>query len=230
MCKNSDYWTKRKDHIYLLVVRTIVEQLGKKAQSVIDVGSNGCPYLEWFDWVDDRTSIDIRNPYSSATVDSVKADFLDWEPDKKYDMSLCLQVLEHVDDAFLFAQKLLDLSELAVVSVPYKWPAGRTTGHIHDPVDENKMRQWFGREPNFSYIAAEVVSPVSRLICVYERDETIKYRSLRERSRNLSRPRALNYQALEGRGRAAEDRLAVARRRIRKGVSVNGLRRLFGSG
>jgi len=227
MRDTSDYWSARKNHIYLLAVRTIVEQLGQKAQSLVDVGSNGCPYLDWFEWIHNRTSIDIDNPYTRPSVHAVKADFMKWEPDKKYDMSLCLQVLEHVEEPHSFAQKLLNLSDVAVISVPYNWPAGRTKGHIHDPVDEKKMYDWFGREPNFSYIATEVVSPVSRLVCVYERDINFSYRSLGERSQKLSRSRNAEDVGPRKRRRAETNKLGVFHRKARKVVSINGIRRIF---
>ena len=29
--------------------------------------------------------------------------------------------------------------------------------HVHDPVDQQKLRDWFGREPNYEYLCKEVV-------------------------------------------------------------------------
>jgi hypothetical protein len=146
----------------------LTERLGADRKSLIDVGSAGCPYLDWFEFIPERTSLDLRKPYQAEGVVSIKGDFLAWEPPGRYDLVTCLQVLEHVPDAAGFAQKLLSIGDVVIVSVPYKWPAGRSKHHVHDPVDEAKMQSWFGRAPNFSYVCREVHAPILRLIQVYE--------------------------------------------------------------
>ena len=166
---SNQYWEERKDILYYQVARVLVERIGKKARSIIDVGSAGCPYVDWFDFIPHRASVDLKRPYEAPGVHSFTGDFLAWEPDRHYDIVTCMQVLEHVPPAREFAQKLLSIGNVVVVSVPYKWPKGKTKSHVHDPVDEAKMLDWFGREPNFSYICTEVLAPVDRLIQVYER-------------------------------------------------------------
>lgn len=164
----ADYWEKRKDTLYYQVVRVLVARLSKRASSMLDVGSAGCPYLDWYTDVKHRTSIDIKRPYEAPGIKSVRDDFLKWKIRKRYDVVTCLQVVEHVQDPTSFATKLLAAGRIVVVSVPYKWPEGQTASHLHDPVDETKMNLWFGRPPNFSYICTEVVAPVQRLIQVYD--------------------------------------------------------------
>jgi hypothetical protein len=185
--RTSAYWEGRKNHLYYQVVRVLAEELSAGARSVIDVGSNNCPYLDWLAHLPVRTSIDLRRPYVAPGVRAIQADFLAWNPDQEYDIALCLQVIEHVPDAQAFAQKLLTLAPVVIVSVPYKWPPGKTKGHVHDPVDEAKMMGWFGTRPSYEYICREVLSSVSRLIQVYERDGS-RWDSLRsrERKRNLA--------------------------------------------
>lgn len=164
----ESYWAARKNILYYDVVRILVTELAKGARSLVDVGTAGAPYLEWFSFIDDRLSIDLRHPYEGPGVRAVTSDFLAWQPDKYYDVVTCLQTLEHVPDAEGFAQKLLRLGEIVVISVPYKWPKGKTKSHVHDPVDEEKLFSWFGREPNYQYICREVIAPVERIIQVYE--------------------------------------------------------------
>src|SRR6266542_1900821 len=65
------------------------------------------PYLEWFDWIPRKVSIDIHKPYRSPTVEGITADFLTFKPKQRFDICLCLQVVEHIPDARAFAQKLL---------------------------------------------------------------------------------------------------------------------------
>lgn len=181
----ADYWEKRKDTLYYQVFRVLTQGLSIKANSMIDIGSGGCPYLDWFPNVPNRASLDIERPYTAPDIESITADFLNWQPSGTYDLVTCLQVLEHISDAGAFAQKLLSIGSIVVVSVPYKWRAGKTEGHVHDPVDEEKMKQWFQREPNFSYICREVAADKRRLIHVYERND-VRWRSLGDRRKKIA--------------------------------------------
>lgn len=166
---SPDYWSKRADLVYLQQVRLLATRIAADASSVIDVGSNGCPHLDWFTSAVSRVSIDLEIPYRAGGVRSIVGDFLTFTPDEHFDLCLCLQVLEHVPDAEPFARKLLKTARHVIVSVPFKWPAGSCEWHIHDPVDEAKMRMWFGREPDQSIIAQEArrTRKSRRLICYY---------------------------------------------------------------
>jgi len=135
---------------------------------MLDVGSNNCPYLDWFPHVPERVSVDLFHPYEAPGVTSIRSDFLTWNPGQKFDVVTCLQVLEHIPDAGAFARKLLEVSNVLVVTVPYKWPRGGVKSHVHDPVGEEKMLDWFGRRPNFTYRCREVTANVVRLIHVYD--------------------------------------------------------------
>ena len=165
----NEYWDRRKDILYYQIVRVLASKIGVDANSILDVGSSGCPYLDWFDWIPNKTSLDINTPYQSNDVTSYQTDFLTWDKDQHYDVVLCLQVLEHIEDAKAFAQKLLSVGEVLIVSVPYKWPANKSDEHIHDPVDREKMKSWFGRDPNYEYICTEILAPIDRLIQVYDK-------------------------------------------------------------
>lgn len=104
-----------------------------------------------------------------------------WQPDHAYDICTCLQVLEHIDRADLFARKLLDTAKVLIVSVPYQWKYKAGNSHIHDPIDEAKMRRWFGREPHFSIVIQEVTTGARRMINVYEQSSLESWTSLRRR-------------------------------------------------
>lgn len=182
----NEYWESRKNSVYYQVARILTEQLGVGRRSLIDVGSAGCPYLDWFQSIPERTSLDLNEPYRAEGTVAIKADFLAWEPDRRYDLVTCMQVLEHVPDATGFARKLLSTGDVVIVSVPYKWRAGQCKDHVHDPVDELKMRTWFGRDPNFSYLCREVHAPVERLIQVYESGVS-KWRGTNARAKLLAK-------------------------------------------
>jgi len=183
--KAKEYWEGRKNLVYYQIVRIIVSGLSRDAKNMLDVGSGNCPYLEWFPEVPERFSLDMRSPYESSFVKPIKADFLDWPNERRFDLVSCLQVLEHVPDAETFAKRLLDVSDVLVVSVPYKWPFGKTKSHVHDPVDEAKLLDWFGREPNYEYLCQEVTADVKRLVQVYDKVPG-KWTSLNHRDRLLA--------------------------------------------
>jgi hypothetical protein len=163
----DDYWRSREHKVYLREVRALVGAVGKDAKSILDVGSNGCRYLDWFDWIPRRVSLDLSNPYRSETVASIRADFLTHSFEERFDVCLCLQVLEHVQDATAFARKLLTIASHVIVSVPYRWSIEKCAEHVHDPVDETKVTAWFGREPSRWLLTEERKGKGRRLICYF---------------------------------------------------------------
>jgi hypothetical protein len=84
-----------------------------------------------------------------------------------------------VADAEAFAHHLLRLCEVVIISVPYRWPEDASSYHVHDPVDEEKLKTWFHREPNFTYRIAELHGQ-ERLICVYDVQSHDQWRSVPE--------------------------------------------------
>jgi SAM-dependent methyltransferase len=166
---DENYWEARKTSIYLFVAQAICQKYGSEPKTVIDIGSNQTPTLEWHRTTATRlVSLDLRQPYVADGVESIRGNFLDYHDDTYFDLVTCFQVLEHVRAADTFAKKLLTAGKVVVVSVPYRWK-GVVRGHVHDPVDEEKMLLWFGRKPSFAYIAREL-NNVKRLIQVYISD------------------------------------------------------------
>jgi hypothetical protein len=169
----SGYWHDRERLLYVQVAKEICRRIASNANSIVDVGSNATPMLEWFPDVPLRVSVDMKRPYEAEGIEPVRGDFLEWNPGRTFDVGISLQVLEHVPDAKAFARHLLELCEVSIISVPYRWPEGSSTDrtHVHDPVDEAKLETWFGREPNYSYKIKELGTGdrAYRLICVYDR-------------------------------------------------------------
>lgn len=174
------YWDRRKDFLYYQVVRILALGLAEGAESVLDVGSHGSPYLDWFEDVPVRTSLDLEEPYRGEGVTSVVGDFLAWQPDRRYDLVLCLQVLEHVTDARSFARKLLESGRVVVISVPYRWRPGKSKNHVQDPVTMKKIVGWFGRRPNHAHLVVEPAMGTERIVCVFE-EHTRPWTSLYDR-------------------------------------------------
>jgi len=164
------YWEKRKDSIYLYAAQAICRKYCPKPLSVIDVGSNRTPTLEWHRASAIRlVSVDLRRPYEAAGVESITSDFFAYDPGVPFDLVTCFQVLEHIPDPAPFARKLLEVGRSCIVSVPFKWEKGKCKYHIHDPVDAEQMLNWFGRKPKYQYIATELAKGPKgrRLIQVY---------------------------------------------------------------
>ena len=166
------YWESRRRSRYMREVRRLVDEVSSDVRSILDVGSNGCGTIDWWPTVPRRTSLDINTPYIADGVESIKADFLEYEFRETFDIVLCLQVLEHIPDARAFAQKLLGVSNRhLIVSVPYRWEEGRCKHHVHDPVDESKLLHWFGRQPSRARIVREGFANMTgsaRLVCRYD--------------------------------------------------------------
>jgi hypothetical protein len=160
------YWDSRKHARYVVYVQKLVRVLEADAKSAIDVGARDTPIIEDFDWIEDRSTLDYSNPYSSHRVKGISADFFKFDPPQHYDLALCLQVLEHVHDAAGFAQKLFQIADRVMITVPYKWRAGANKWHVQDPVDFDKLHSWTGRDPLISAIIQERTGP-RRMLAYY---------------------------------------------------------------
>ncbi len=165
----EDYWRKRANMRYYKYFDRIMRGVARDARSMIDVGTGIVPYLEWFDWIPDRVSVDVNPPYRSETVRGIQGDIFEIEFPQKFDICTCLQVLEHIPDPAPFARRLTELSDLVVVTVPYLWPVGKTKGHVNDPIDMATFESWFGRAPNWRHVVHEPWRRNSRrLLAIYD--------------------------------------------------------------
>ena len=162
------YWNSRKNSLYYSAVYQFVSVVGEGATSILDVGSADSDFINWFQWIPDRTQLNLG--FKSETppgIKRIKADFFEWYPESRYDVVLCMQVLEHIEDIGTFCEKLKATARRLVVSVPYKWRESGTPGHVHDPVDEQKLKSWMGVSPNYDLIVREPFGP-SRYIAFYD--------------------------------------------------------------
>lgn len=162
------YWNRRKNYVYLHVSRRLIEILAHSATAVADIGSNRSPILEYFGAKQTKYSVDITNPYRATDVVSVKEDFYEWQPPEPLQVGTCLQVIEHVSEPQRFCRRMLEVFEISIISVPYLEPSGVNPGHINNDIDLSTVTSWFGKKPNFHYIAKEL-SGDERLICVFDR-------------------------------------------------------------
>jgi hypothetical protein len=164
-------------------------QYGANAESVIEVGCASDPFIKYLDWVDKRTCVapyfvDYANNKMESNITKVEritADFMKYElPDnKKYDLLLCNQVLEHVPQPSLFMKKLISSAKTSIISVPFNWgDCGKGCNHLTDKITYEKILKWSApHKPIHSGIVTEKVNYEfnRRIILVYtESDEIVE--------------------------------------------------------
>ncbi|MGB0415827.1 MAG: class I SAM-dependent methyltransferase [Coraliomargarita sp.] len=158
---NTNYVESRESYRYyrksLSLISKIETQYG--CTSIIDVGGwNG--FFVARTQMRDATCLDnsAHPPADDAHhVKMIQSDFLEFIPEKSYDICCCMQVLEHIPEpeVHAFAKKLFDVGKHVVISVPFKWPEGGCEHHCQDPVDHAKLASWTGRKPDWSRVVSE---------------------------------------------------------------------------
>jgi SAM-dependent methyltransferase len=158
------YWEQRSHFAYYREVVELARRYVPVGYAALDVGARDTHTLLSLDWFSRRVALDLQPGPTLPGIERVVADFLVWEPAIPFDLVLCLQVLEHLDDPAAFIRKLLDTGHLLIVSVPYRWAKGPPPGHVQDPVDEEKLLGWAERRPLETKI---VMDERERLIAVF---------------------------------------------------------------
>jgi SAM-dependent methyltransferase len=158
------YWDSRQHYRYYAEAERLARLHVPAGGSVLDVGAHEVELLRRLSWFDERMALDTRYVAPGSGVKTVRADFRDYEPDRTFDLVLCLQVLEHLPEPRAFARKLLATGRTVILSVPYRWPREQHEPHLQDPVDEAKLREWTGTDP----IETSIVDDgKERLVAVY---------------------------------------------------------------
>lgn len=157
------YYESRKEFNYYKKIIEVLE--GLEYESILDVGASRSPILENLGPNVEKVLLDINTIPSLDGIRNIQDNFFTWTPDKHYDIVLCLQVLEHLEDPTTFAQKLFTVArKTVIISVPYRWQKGTCKWHIQDPVTLEKFHKWTGRPPSQQFIVTDCLP---RLICVY---------------------------------------------------------------
>jgi hypothetical protein len=164
LCLRQGYWDSRKDFNYYRAVIELSRKHVPAGTQVIDVGALDTGVLTQLDWFQHRVALDVAYMPPRRRIRRVRMDFMEYRPPVTFDLVLCLQTLEHLNDPRPFARKLLETGKTVIISVPYKWPAGTYAGHKQDPVDEAKLKSWTGQDPIETVIAR---NGRKRLIAVF---------------------------------------------------------------
>jgi hypothetical protein len=157
------YWISRANLEYYAVVRAMLESLGPLG-SIADIGCEDTPVACWGVF-GQRWAVDMCERQPLPGVRRIVGTWPDCETLlPTCDVVTCLQVLEHVAEPAPFVAALFAAARRAVIiSVPWEWPAGQCKSHVHDPVDDAKLREWTHRRP----AVKAIVGTPARAVCLY---------------------------------------------------------------
>jgi SAM-dependent methyltransferase len=162
-------------------------QFGSKAKSIIEVGCGYDPFLKYMTWIPEKLCVAPyfadyvkgKENHIGADIEQVTADFMDFKlpNDRAFDLLICSQVIEHVENPKDFMQKLIRSARISIISVPYQWKTcvGKC-GHKSHEISYNKTLEWsYPYVPIVSTIVKEKSDRSStnnrRIVLVFERDD-----------------------------------------------------------
>ena len=150
---NSRYYK----HVFNLLLEHGMSASDGVPQSVVDIGSGAPPFLEHISFLPDRTILaPFFRMYDSSAYNSteeqmyvappgiyqITTDFLDWAPARHWGIALCMQTLEHVPSPGAFLAKLRQISDITIISVPYRWQDYKKVEHLHHNISEETVHAW----------------------------------------------------------------------------------------
>ncbi len=156
--KRSKYWNLRRNNILYSLFLKLVREEAPDALTVLDVGAYESPYISLFDWIPTKVATDIQahaNVWSDMDgIAFVQGDFMKLNFATVFDVVICNQVVEHIDDDNVkqFVAKMQSIAKVLLVTTTYEMPSGDIHGHVQDPISENEFRSWF----ETSQVAGEI--------------------------------------------------------------------------
>lgn len=160
------HWNTRSALNYYRTVRQWLDDLGP-LDSLIDVGCLDTPVATW-GTARHRYALDRWRVPQLPGVVGIRADWLAWQPPHRFELAICLQVIEHIahEQVGPFVDKLFAAADLQIISVPWQWPVGACEYHVHDPIDEAKFLQLCGgRRPRRKQIIRD--GTCERLVALF---------------------------------------------------------------
>jgi SAM-dependent methyltransferase len=157
------YWGKRKNYEYYKKVIEICSEISKnnKDYSIIDFGCKDTEVIFDLNY-SKKFLLDIENQYSELQknqivqkgISFITKSIHDINYVNEFDVCLCLQTIEHLDNP----RKAFDLiykasKKYIVISLPYKWK--KSSWDNHTGIDEEIIKNWIGIDPNESYIVED---------------------------------------------------------------------------
>lgn len=157
------YWEKRKnDRVYLMTV-LFAHYFCRSKRTIADVGCHSSPLVLLVPGFKQRFAID-PNPRTAPLWQGVDgARFLNCALDEldiraligaeQFDLIVCHQVIEHLEEPVKFATLLLSKARRVILSTTFETPADHIPGHVQDPIDLHKFEGWFSRKPLGTFIS-----------------------------------------------------------------------------
>jgi SAM-dependent methyltransferase len=167
------YWKKRKNDLYYQMIVKICSNLIKENEnySIIDYGC--CDTEVIFDLkCKNKFLLDLNNNYSEKqkqiilekNIKFIRDSIMSIKWQNKFDICLCLQTIEHLDDPRKAFENIHKSSKkYTIISLPYKWAEFKS--HKHNHIDEEIIKEWTQIEPNESFIVRD--NGFERIINVY---------------------------------------------------------------
>lgn len=183
----SSYHSERAEFRYMRSTWCALKFVGGDAKSILDVGSSFPPFLRSVDWVPEMSLVSPYFPGEGSSnpcgerdhcktwpdISVNVADFYRWGGRHQYDVVMCSQVLEHVDNPSSFLRKLLRTGKQIVVSVPYLWKDYHLHFHKSHHVSIRDVRRWAGKHERVYSVVSEPHGGgfARRVILVFDGDD-----------------------------------------------------------
>ena len=175
--------TERENFIYYDSLFYLALQFGRTAKTVLEVGCALDPFVQYLGWIPSKTCVaPYRVIYKNASlsasrpeqhVDFIEADFVEFEVEKKWDLTICSQVVEHVLDPPTFVRKLVESAQTTIISAPYMWPeCGSRCNHLSHNITLETITTWAQpyKPQHHAVIEEQAKGPKSRRIIVVFQD------------------------------------------------------------
>ncbi len=143
---------------YKLIVDFIMKNINPDIKSVIDYGCGAGWFLYYFkkDYnIKDITgiepnkhSIEVSDELIKKNIKHIDLSIKDLNIEKRFDLSLCIEVIEHIDKKFenIVIDNITSNSNLLIFSAAYPGQGGY--GHIN----ENEFEYWINKLKNKNFI------------------------------------------------------------------------------
>lgn len=154
--RESGYWAGRSnDRIYLMTL-LFSSIYCKERENVADVGCNSSPLVLQLPDFKKRFAFDPDPEVADLWKDVDGALFinslLSVETPRKlvgawrFDLILCNQVIEHLEEPEAFAELLCATSKRLIISTTFETPECYVDEHVQDPISLEKFENWFPRK------------------------------------------------------------------------------------
>lgn len=145
---DTPYWNRSYETRWNYM-KPIIDKLKMiNPSTAIEIGTAGISLMTFSDTID-ISKTHISNKHNKTYL--FDASKTPWNiPDKKYDMFIGLQVLEHLgpNQSEVF-KEIKRISKEAIITLPYKWNTPDTS-NCHYMIDDEKILEWTENEKPYT--------------------------------------------------------------------------------